>query len=94
MEATPHDRMAIPRKRGRPSNAELAAREKPVPAEEAPISVSVTMQGIRCIGCGRHMVPKVESTRGALRYVRCSLCGSRMAVEYDPTGKAASVRRL
>ena len=90
MESNEWNRMASPRKRGRPSLAEVAARAAPVDA--IPVVITAVhlppMRGFRCPHCGRGQAPKITQTAGVIRYCKCSLCDGRMRVEYSTDGLA------
>lgn len=93
MDEQQHDRMATPRKRGRPSLAEISARAAPVDA----VAIVITtinlppMDGFRCPRCGRGQVPRITQTVGLTRYCNCGLCGKRMRVEYATDGMARTI---
>lgn len=70
---------ATTRKRGRPSNAEIAARQT-VPAEA--VQIMVPMAGLRMPCCGRTVVPRILRTLGRERTVACT-CGHTARVAYD-----------
>lgn len=78
MEDNLSDRMAAPRKRGRPSNTEIAARSEPEPVE----AVHIPVPGIRCMHCGRGTTPRIIRTAGLQRTVACTLCGRHMVLVY------------
>lgn len=94
MESNILNRMAgVPGKRGRPSNAELAARSAPVPVENVQIQLP-PLAGITCPCCGRAMVPRITHTEGSERYVKCSFTGRRMVISYDASGRPSTARLL
>ncbi len=83
------NRMTSPRGRGRPRKEEVAERESFQPAEsiEAELPALPPISGIRCLCCGRGMVPRIIRTDGHKRDIKCSLCDGRMKAIYDPSGK-------
>jgi hypothetical protein len=93
MDEQQHDRMAIPRKRGRPSLAEISARAAPVEA----VAIVITtinlpaMSGFRCPHCGRGQAPRITKTAGLIRFCLCGLCGKSMRVEYSTDGMARTI---
>ncbi len=91
MEQNINNRMTETRRQGRPSNAEILAREKPTVAEvvadpDAASKLPV-IQPIKCPCCGRGMTPKVSKTNGDRRYISCTLCGRMMVMVYGADGK-------
>lgn len=85
MESEIQNRMATPAKRGRPSNAELAARTPAVPVIEVMVQPEPlpALAGILCPCCGRSMVPRIVRTDGNERTVVCVFTGRRMAITYQ-----------
>lgn len=65
------NRQAPEPKRGRPTNAEIAARAPVVASEPVPVHVT----GCRCPCCGRAMIPKILRGNMESGDCRCTLCG-------------------
>lgn len=86
--------MASPKKRGRPTNAEIMARGGAQAAVEVTISVVVPMKGISCPACGKAMVPRIQRTRGNSRFVACCLCPANMVIDYTADGQPKTVRLI
>ena len=94
MEENHLNRMAaVPGKRGRPSNAELAARAEIVKVEIVEVELP-RIAGIKCPGCGRGMFPRILRTNGSVRTCSCNLCGRMMRIEYDREGRASTAQLL
>lgn len=70
MENNIQNRQASPKKRGRPTKAEIESRPVPIPADPIPLNV-----GRICPCCGRGMVPKVLRSTENVKYCSCTLCG-------------------
>jgi hypothetical protein len=96
MEDSIPNRMATPRKRGRPSLAEIAARMEPVAAQ--PVTIEQPnlppMAGFFCPKCGRAQCPRITKTHGLTRYCACGLCGKPMRVEYSVDHKARVIHPM
>lgn len=88
------NRMATPRKRGRPSNAELAARQPAEPVEEREIEMSVYQVALCCPHCRRFMSPRIEGGRGFSRYAVMPCCTKRVRIDYDHNGKPQSIQLI
>ncbi len=76
-------------KQGRPTNAQIRAREKPQALEVVdvppPIDLLPRVLPMRCLCCGRGMVPRITRTRPNQRVITCSLCNGRMTITYRTT---------
>lgn len=81
------NRMATVKKRGRPSNAEIAARAPAVPVVEVMVQPDPlpALAGIVCPCCGRSMIPRIVRTDGNERTVVCAFTGRRMLITYQDT---------
>ncbi len=95
----PKNRMATTRNRGRPTLAEVAARKPP----ETPTVADIPnpqpglppIRGFVCLGCGVAQNPKVYQTKGLIRCVSCSHCGTRMRMTYSENATAVtSIQRI
>lgn len=63
-------------RRGRPTAAEIAARPAPQPIEHVPVVVQQI--GVRCVGCGRAVLPRALQTSAVHRKLGCPICGCVM----------------
>ena len=83
MQDNIQNRQSLPAKRGgRPTNAEVERRPAPIPVE----TVTIPITGIRCLHCGKGMMPRILRTTGLQRTVSCSLCGKCMVMVYTKEG--------
>ncbi len=88
-----------PRRRGRPTNAEVSARVPPVQematgAIDSTDSTSIPRDGMTCMHCGRKQFPRITNTNGLSRYVSCSLCGQRMRIDYATDFRSKVIHKL
>jgi len=77
-------------KRGRPTNQAIEERKALPPVE----LVKVPVDGIRCITCGRAVIPRVRRTAGNTRVVTCPFCPRPMVLTYNVDGKIVAGRYL
>jgi len=87
------------RKAGRPTLAELAAREAPTTPEVVDIPNQTPglppIKGFTCKCCGRGMNPRIYQTIDMVRYVSCELCAGRMKMTYDKSATiVTSIQRI
>jgi transcription elongation factor Elf1 len=79
----PMNRMEQPRKRGRPSNADLAARAGETQESDAlPVVLDRHVPPLNCPKCGRGMDPRVTKWHNGAAYCQCRLCGGHF--QYTP----------
>ena len=81
------------RKVGRPSLAEIAARNEPEVPAAAPVKTAdgMIVMGFTATCCGVAQNPRVYSTVGLTRYCLCGHCGRRMKLLYRENGTRETV---
>ncbi len=89
-----------PRKRGRPTNAEISGRQPPVEQSVASVpeiidaDTTLPREGIACLHCGRQQFPRITTTTGLSRYVSCALCGKKMRIDYAADMRTRVMHKL
>jgi len=91
VEDNTENRMATARKRGRPTNAEVAARAAPVPVEEVTVQLP-PLKGFNCPCCGKGIVPRIIGTKDLARYAICPHSGRQIIMRYNANGVMLSVQ--
>jgi predicted RNA-binding Zn-ribbon protein involved in translation (DUF1610 family) len=89
-----NNRMGNPRRRGRPSNAEISARTPAEPAKEVVIESRASYVALECPHCRRAMVPRVVTSHKLSRYANMPCCGAYVRIDYDQSGQAQMVQLI
>ncbi len=84
MEEANQDRLAVPRRTGRPRDSTTT----PLPAEVVQIHQRddlgdlpvAPVEGFRCPACGRGTPGRRTGSRGSMVYATCTLCGTALSL--------------
>ncbi len=93
MQDAVYNRMEPTRKRGRPPKAVIEARPAPEPVVVVEV-VLPPVQGIKCVACGRGMVPRILRTDPKRRTVNCPFCGRAMTITYSREYPAGTIQLI